>query len=335
MGDSLRSFFDAVQVFVERLAAVEPEPLAIALGFVLLNVALRTRAWRNIITAAYPHAGVRWRHTFGAYSAGIAVNSVLPARAGDPVKLVFVRRRVPGSTYPTLAATLVAETVVDAIVASALLVIAWQADLLPVSPRIPDLPAFEVSWIAEHPWIVGAAAAVVLVVIVVLARKIRQFWARVKQGLVILTMPGRFARQVAVPQLLGWGTRFASAWYFLEAFHVPPSLKATLLVQVASSVATIMPATPGGVGPKQALLVLVLGTEAARSDVLAFSVGMEAATTVLYLVLGATCLVLMTGGLRFRSAIRGARADQAAGDGEEPAGRPAPVDAGVGSTEPL
>jgi len=327
--DSLRAFLDAVEVFLERLAAVRPEPLAIALGFVLLNVLLRTRAWRNIVAAAYPEARVRWRHTLGAYSAGIAVNSVLPARAGDPVKLVFLHRRVEGASYPTLAATLVAETVVDAVVAGALILIAWQGGLLPVTPTIPELPAFEISWLADHPWVIAVAGVVLLIGVLLIARRVRAFWARVRQGLVILTTPGRFVRQVAVLQLLGWGCRLGSAWFFLEAFRVPPSLEAVVLVQVASSVATMMPATPGGLGPKQALLVLVLGGEAARSDVLAFSVGMEAATTVLYLLMGGAAAVLMGRGLRRR---RGAGAAVAAADGD--AALTAPTDLAAGGRRP-
>lgn len=327
MGDSLRSFADAVEAFGERLAAVAWWPLAIALGFVLLNLLLRTRAWRNIIAAAYPDSRVRWRHAFGAYAAGVAVNKVLPARVGDPVKLMLMHRRVEGATYPTLAATLVAETLVDAVVASALMVGAWRAGLLPVLPDLPELPAFEVSWVADHPWVAGLVAALLLVAVLVASRHVRAFWARVRQGLVILTMPVAYLRRVALLQLLGWVCRFASAWFFLEAFHIPPTIEAVVLVQVASSAATLMPATPGGVGPKQALLVIVLAGEAARPDVLAFSVGMEAASAAFSLVVGFGAMAVMLGGLRFRSALRAAR--HARDGGDEPPG--GPPDAGVGA----
>jgi hypothetical protein len=99
------------------------------------------------------------------------------------------------------------------------------------------------------------------------------------------------------------------------------------LIQVASSVATLLPATPGGVGPKQALLVLMLSGEAARADVLAFSVGQEVATTVVAVVVGFTSLALMLGGLRFRRGLAAARQDATAAvppPAEEPPGAAGP-----------
>lgn len=303
--DSLEAFLDAVEAFLERLADVRWTPLALAVCLHLANLGLRTYAWRNIIAAAYPEARVRWRHSFGAYVAGVAVNAVLPARAGDPVKLMLMHRRVEGATYPTLGATLVAETVLDAVVGATLLLWAWQAGLLPF-PDLP-LPAFEVSWAFDHPWVLGVVAAVLVVAVLLLAARVRAFWARVRQGLVILTMPRRYLLEVAGFQLVGWGCRIAGAWAFLAAFNITPSLEAALLVQVASSAATSLPATPGGLGPKQALLVILLAGEAARGEVLAFSVGMEATTLVVNVLLGLLAMSLMLGGLRIRHAIAEAR----------------------------
>jgi uncharacterized membrane protein YbhN (UPF0104 family) len=319
--DSLRALGDALEAFWGRLAAVRADWLALALGFHLLNFLLRTWAWRNIVAAAYPAATVRWRHTFGAYLAGVAVNGVVPARGGDAVKLLLLHRRVEGATYPTLASTLVAETLVDAVVASAFILWAWRAGLLPL-PELPTLPAFEVSWLADNPLVLAAGVVVLVAVVLVVQGRVRAFWARVRQGLVILTTPLRYLRLVAVPQLLGWGCRLAGAWCFLAAFHVPPTPSATVLVQVASSVATSMPATPGGLGPKQALLVVVLGDAAARADVLAFSVGMELSILIFNVVLGVVCMALMLGGLRFRRAIREARRRADAPGGADPPAAP-------------
>jgi hypothetical protein len=80
-----------------------------------------------------------------------------------------------------------------------------------------------------------------------------------------------------------------------------------VLVLVIQGVATTLPLTPGGIGPKQALAVIVLAGEAARTDILAFSVGMELTILVTNVVLGAICLALMLKGFRFRKAIREAK----------------------------
>lgn len=306
--DAFRSLADAFAEFAGRLAAVDLSALAVALAFVLANTLLRTYAWRNIVAAAYAAARVRWRHAFGAYTAGVAVNAILPARLGDPVKLALLRRRVAGSAYPTLAATLVAETVVDVVVVAVLMVGAWRAGLLPLLPELPHLPLFELSWLADNPWAPPAIIGTLMLVVFLLAGRIRAFWDNVRQGLTVLRHPWLFVRRVAVFQLAGWGCRLASAAFFLQAFHLRASLSTAVLVQVAGSASTALPATPGGAGPKQALLVLLLGDAAPYPDVLAFSVGMDAVQSAMAVVIGFSCMAWMLGGVRFRAALAEARA---------------------------
>ena len=123
------AFFDAVRSFVEHLAAVDFSALAVACGFQIARLLARTRAWRNIIAAAYPDSRVRWRSVFGAYLAGVGLNAITPARAGDIVKLFLVKRRVADSTYPTLAATLLVETLF------VLVVVHWGEARLELKPE--------------------------------------------------------------------------------------------------------------------------------------------------------------------------------------------------------
>ena len=59
MRESLDAFLSAVEVFVERIADVRLLPLLVGIALHLLNSALRTVAWRNIIAAAYPATRVR------------------------------------------------------------------------------------------------------------------------------------------------------------------------------------------------------------------------------------------------------------------------------------
>jgi len=94
------------------------------------------------VRAAYPGARLRYRHAVGAYVAGVGVNSVLPARGGDVVKLYLVKHRTEGSTYPTLASTLVVETIFDFFVAGGLMIWALSIGVLPthqVYARIPTV----------------------------------------------------------------------------------------------------------------------------------------------------------------------------------------------------
>jgi uncharacterized membrane protein YbhN (UPF0104 family) len=197
-----------------------------------------------------------------------------------------------------------------------LLLWAWQ---IGIANGLPGVGLFEFSWVTNHPQLVftglillaGAAAAF----LILYGQRVRAFWGRVNQGLAILRDRRRYFRHVASLQATGWVCRLLSALFFLQAFHVDATLRNGLLVLVVGSVATSLPLTPGGLGPKQALLVAVLGTEGTRSAVLALSVGMELAILLFNLALAVVCLKFMSRGMTLREAIRHARASRAAADG--------------------
>ena len=310
--DSLRGLWDAVAAFADSLAAVSFGALLGALLFHFANLALRTRAWTNILQTAYPDQRLRWRDVFGAYCSGVGINGIVPARGGDAVKLFLVHSRIQGATYPTLGASLIAETLFDMAVGGLLLIWAWQ---IGIADGLPGGGLFEFSWVVNHPQAVftvvilvaGAAAAA----LIIYGHRVRAFWRKVEQGLAILRDRRRYGRAVASLQGTGWICRVIAALLFLQAFHVDASLKNALLVLVVGSVATSLPLTPGGLGPKQALLVPVLGAAGSRSEILAFSVGMELAILLFNLALAAVCLSVMLRGVSIREAIRNARASRA------------------------
>jgi uncharacterized protein (TIRG00374 family) len=125
------NFFHAVRVFGEHLAAVRWEFLALALALHFGRLVFRALAWRAILSAAYPEERPRFRSAFGAYVAGVGVNSIIPARAGDAVKLYLIKQRIPESSYATLTPTLVAETLFDFVVGIALILWAVSLGVLP------------------------------------------------------------------------------------------------------------------------------------------------------------------------------------------------------------
>ena len=97
-----------------------------------------------------------------------------------------------------------------------------------------------------------------------------------------------------VPQLVSWVLRIASIYYFLRRSACNATLHNALLAQVVDSLATLFPATPGGAGTKQGLIVFLFADEAvSKSLLLAFSVGMNIALVVFNLVLGGVALFLM------------------------------------------
>ena len=155
---------------------------------------------------------------------------------------------------------------------------------------------------------------------VLLGRRVAQFWHEFGRGLVILRTPARYLRSVVTlpGDRLGLPRRAprpASWWRSASR----PRSSAALTVMVAGSLGGLFPATPGGLGPKQALLVVMLAGEAGRTDILAFSAGMELTLVAVNAVLGLACLALILRDVRFMRAIRQARSDRGDAAPEGPA----------------
>ncbi|MDX6536380.1 MAG: hypothetical protein QOD37_721 [Gaiellales bacterium] len=317
--NDISAFADAARVFANHLADVRLGPLAIALGFHTLNLLLRTGAWYSILRAAYPGVKYRYRSCAGAYLAGVGVNAIAPARGGDLVKIFLTRTRLEGSTTPTILASLLVETLVDAVLGIVILAYALTQHVLPRVPELPSLPAFEWSWAVANPTITAIIAVMILLAAIITARRLhiagKAFAARVRQGFTILRTPRRYFLLVAAPQLIGWGCRVGAALFFLEAFGIPGTLRNALLVMVVGSLTTLLPVTPGGVGTQQALIVVVLSGAATDSQLLSYSVGAQAAVMVANAALGGIALVLMLRTFSLRSAIGHARQTQSADGG--------------------
>ena len=305
-------FFHAVRVFFDELAAVGWGALAIALGFHFVRLLLRTIAYRNILRASYPDERVRWASVAGAYLAGVGVNSIVPGRAGDLVKLYLVRHRFPSMTYATLASTLLAETLLDFVLATAFFL--WALSL-GVVPSI-HTPSFDWGWLFRNSKATASIVALLTVLVIWFFWKASRsggFRERLGRGVAILRDRRRYLREVASWQLASWVCRIASLYWFLRAFHVHATLHNALLAQVVDSLSTLLPFSPGGAGTKQGLLVFVLHGQAAAATLLAFSVGQYVAVTVFNVAIGAIAIFTSIGTLRLRTILRRARAAESKG----------------------
>jgi uncharacterized membrane protein YbhN (UPF0104 family) len=283
----------------------------------------RSRAWFNTLRAAYPRERFRWRRILGAYLAGVGVNSVLPARGGDVVKIYLAKHSVPNSTYPAVTSSFFVESIFDISAGSLVMLFALTQGVLPSIPSLPDLAAFDLSFWAEHPrfalFTVTALFVGLLVLYAVLSIRAVEFWRRVRQGVVILTDFRRYLRQVAAWQGAAWLLRFFSFYFFLEAFNIGGSVENALLVMSVQALSTLTPFTPGGAGAQQALLVFVFRGKASRSAVLAYSVGQQVAIAAFNVAVAVAALFLIAGTTDFRSIIRRGEEERAAEAGTGPA----------------
>jgi uncharacterized protein (TIRG00374 family) len=307
----MTSFFHGVESFFGRLASVHWQFLALAVLCQLIRTAAVSRAWFNILRSSYPDERIRWRHIYGAYAAGVGVNAIIPARVGDLAKLYIAKRRVPESTYTTLATTQVALTVFDLAAAGTIFLWALAAGVLPglsVLPRLPDA-----NWFLVHYKLMlnifFVVLVVALVVLVLAAHKIQDFRERVGRGFATFRDRGAYLRRVAAWQALDWTLRFVAIYWFLRAFGIPASVHNAVLVQVSQSLSTLVPFTPGGAGTEQALIVYVLGGAAPRSSLIAFAVGMKVTVLIVNVAIGFGAIAIMLKTLRWR---RAAEADRKA-----------------------
>ena len=303
MLDAIRTSTESFWSFLSDIAIL---PLLAAIGCHLLKLACTSRAWRNVLAAAYPETVVGWRPILAAYVSGVGINAIVPARAGDAVRIYLAHRAIPGSSYTTIVSSTVVLTFVDMALALAVFGWALTQGVLPSFDALSALPAFDYSWAFEDGVIHPAALLVILGVAVGGAWLLHHFWhrlrRRVAQAFNVFDPPSRYARTVVFWQLMDWTLRLFTVWFFLGAFGIPQSVGNVLLVQATMSLSTLVPATPGGIGTEQALLVYAFrDIGVARSTLLAFSVGMKLVLTVVNVIVGFTALFLTLGTVRYRS----------------------------------
>jgi uncharacterized membrane protein YbhN (UPF0104 family) len=308
----LHTTLHAIGVFFRHLAEVHWHWLAIGIACHLCKLLAVSRAWRNIVSAAYPKGRVRWAPLYGAYVAGTGVNAVVPARGGDAVKLFIAKRSIDGSTYTTLVATVLLQTLFDMVVAGGFIVWAITLGVLPGVHVLPHLPSLDYGWALRHP-----RAGLVLFVLLLLfggalllwiAERVEDFGRRVAQGFAAFRDRGYYVTHVIPWQLMDWTLRLTAVFFFLRAFSIPATVHNALLVQVSQSLATVFPFSPAGIGTEQALLLYIFRSVTTRSAALSFSVGMRVTLIVVNATIGFAAIMLMLRTLRFREIVDADRA---------------------------
>jgi len=293
----ISTFFNAVGDFFSSLADIQFGALLIALIAFAIYLTIRSRAAFHILRAAYPSEHIEFKRIWAAYIAAYGFNNVIPARGGDVIRLFLTKSSIPNSSYPAIAAATFVEVIFDATMGVFILTFAFTQGVFPKPPDFSKLHAFDLAFFAGHPkftlfllTLVGIAG---LAGFALLSRKVRAFWARVRQGFTILRDRHRYFREVWLIQLGGWFFRFTAFWFLLDAFNIGGSVKNVLLVLGVNAVAAAVPFTPGGAGVQQAFLVKVFGGGAA-----AYSVGQQIAIAIFSLSLGFFAIVAI---FRFRS----------------------------------
>lgn len=267
----------------DALAGARPWPALAALGVNCGAVFVRSESWRRIVRHSVERT-TRARDTYVAYVIGLLVNLLVPARAGEAVRVASLcgRIRAGRAMWMPVAGTVIAHRLLAAVPLAALTVTALLAtDAAPGGAGRT------------------AAVAAVLVALLILATiagrrfatgdspgPIRRAFARLSLGLGGLGSP-RVVVPAAALECLAWALQLAVVWLGMQAFGVSTSVAAAAVVLLATNIATMIPAWPGAIGLFQAAVALALGPFGVPYAVgIAFGIGLQAIELVSTLLLG-------------------------------------------------
>jgi hypothetical protein len=264
----------------------------------LLQSVVKSRAWRNLLAAAYPDANVRWRDAYGAYLVKSGAGIFLPMHGDDAVRVALMKDRVEGASTATVAATAGVETLADVLLTAVLLGVSmW-------------LGASVIDWrsIAAHP--VKPAIVVVLVVgaivsaVVALRRRARGLGDELKQGLAIFHHHGAYTRSVLGWRVIAFALELATLYLFLIAFgFAGATLASVVLIRTAQRVTVSLPGFLE-TGTQQAMIIAILTTAGhAAGQAFGFGFGSKVTTSGLNLVLALIAARVMIGPLNLRGRI--------------------------------
>lgn len=248
---------------------------AAALNFV--NLACKTARWRVLLAARVAY-GRLYYYLVVSYAA----SALLPARAGEALRVVLLRRR-DGVALADAVGPLVVEKLFEVL---GLLVV-----VLPL-PFVMPLP----HWVRLSIEAIALGGLSALVVAVVLARALGRAngsrWHALARGLASLRSPVQIAL-AALYSVLAYLIDAMMVWLVLRALsiHVPWATPA--LVLLGGNLAIAVPSTPGQLGALEAGVIAglsIVGVPVA--DALAFGLVYHVMQLVPVVLVGATGLRL-------------------------------------------
>ncbi len=236
---------------IETLGRADPAWIAAAL--VAVAVAYTFKIYRWVVMLRSLGSSVRFRDAAVPFLGGVALNNVLPFRAGDVIRVVAFQRftAIPASGQ---VGTLVLERLLDLLVLMTILVAA--ASLASTSALDEGLVsglkvaalalAAAIAVFLAVPrctrWIVG-----VLIAKVPRARAVGDALIRLSDAVAVLTRPRLLAGLTGL-SVLAWLSEGAAYWAVGRATGAASDAGVALLALSVGTLSTIIPSSPGYVG---------------------------------------------------------------------------------------
>ncbi|MEJ7825085.1 MAG: lysylphosphatidylglycerol synthase transmembrane domain-containing protein [Solirubrobacteraceae bacterium] len=224
--------------------------LAAAIAVYLAGCAARAERWLTLLH----HNDARPSRTdvYGLIAVGYLGNNVLPARAGDALRVVFLTPRAETSRR-TVIGTIVAERMLDVALLVGLFVILAYGVLGGI-----DVPAGRLAVAA----LLVAALLVVAAIVALLAhrrghlRRILDFLAPMAAA--TLRMRGRHGAALLAWSVLVWSLEWGSWWLTAEAVGLHLALLDVGYLMGLATIFVLIPSGPGYVGTFDAALIFGL-----------------------------------------------------------------------------
>lgn len=220
-----------------------------AIGLYAVAALVRGERWRLLLTecdVAAPRADCH-----ALIWVGYMGNNVLPARAGDGMRAVFMAPRAKADLR-TIVGTLLAERLLDiAVLAAGFVVLAWLA----VGGRgFPEL-----STVAVVLAVLAAGAAVAVLAVALLHRRgllhrVRELLGPVLHSTRLLR--GRHGAEMVGATVLIWGLELGVWWLCAEAAGLGIDPIEAGYILALSSMLALVPAAPGQAGTMDAAVLI-------------------------------------------------------------------------------
>jgi uncharacterized protein (TIRG00374 family) len=271
--------------------------LGVAFAIYFISRVVHAIEWRITLTKVgrAPFGGL-----FGATLVGSLVNALIPASAGEAVKLQIIANRY-GLSRTGLITGRGAESLVNALIMVMFIAISFALPAAGVASgwvlvliaggtlaafvfaavSSNRMPAQYPEWRALRALPTRVQAAV------------RRRWPRVREGLELIRNPRLLLVAFAL-NIFGWLVDVAIIWSYGQAFHLDVSIGAYLSVTVAVAIITIFPITFGNVGTFEFALLRVLRLYGVSGEAaLAFAVGMHVISSAFNIGMGLAAMWLM------------------------------------------
>jgi uncharacterized protein (TIRG00374 family) len=178
---------------VAAIGRARPEWLALSLGTMFLNLAIRAMRWKFLLE---PLGSTSFASAFRATAVGFAASAVLPARAGEVIRPYFLARQAPPEQQGRMTATgafatIILERLLDVVTVLVLLasfVFVFGKELAGVNPTGFAL----VKWAGGSAALVSISALAILFVLAGDPERLGRTMSRLEQ-----VLPSKLAGMIA------------------------------------------------------------------------------------------------------------------------------------------